>query len=84
MKRESPKIGFFQKCNKVRQSNPTFQYLLNIGYGALQERSQGVRQQKNSKTCEIPKSETYNHILRGVVSLDFKAKHWNPKQVPMI
>ena len=58
--------------------------MLNIGYGALQERSEGVRQQKNGKTCEIPKSETYNHILRGVVSLDFKAKHWNPKQVPMI
>jgi len=68
----------------VRKSNPTFQYLLNIGYGALQERAQGARQQKNGKTCEIHKSETFHHILREVVSLDFKAKHWNPKQVPMI
>ena len=68
----------------MRKSNPTFQYLLNIRYGALQERAQGPRQQKNGKTCEIHKSETFHHILREVVSLDFKAKHWNPKQVPMI
>lgn len=71
----------YRKCNKVRKSNPTFQFMLNIGYGALQERAQGVRQQKNSKTCEIHKYETFHHILREVVSLDFKAKHWNPEQV---